>query len=53
MKPTKLGFLLGLSLLCSLSPPVLSGVERLANYLCKDYNGMRTVKTEGKFQGQS
>ncbi|XP_021012687.1 kunitz-type protease inhibitor 4 [Mus caroli] len=38
MKPTKLGFLLGFSLLCSLSPPVLSGVERLVNHLCKDYN---------------
>ncbi|XP_021050685.1 kunitz-type protease inhibitor 4 [Mus pahari] len=38
MKPAKLEFLLGFSLLCSLSPPVLSGVERVVNHLCKDYN---------------
>ncbi|XP_031229622.1 kunitz-type protease inhibitor 4 [Mastomys coucha] len=38
MKPAKLGFLLGFSLFCSLSPPVLSGVERVARHLCKDFN---------------
>ncbi|XP_034350610.1 kunitz-type protease inhibitor 4 [Arvicanthis niloticus] len=37
MKPAKMGFLLGFSLFCLLSPPVLSGVEKLSRSLCKEY----------------
>ncbi|EDL96502.1 rCG32173 [Rattus norvegicus] len=38
MKSAKLGFLLGFSLFCLLSPPVLSFVEKVAARLCKEFN---------------
>ncbi|XP_028625342.1 kunitz-type protease inhibitor 4-like [Grammomys surdaster] len=46
MKPAKLGSLLGFSLFCLLSPPVLSGVERLAEHLCKEYNDPCVLKVD-------
>ncbi|XP_008561623.1 PREDICTED: kunitz-type protease inhibitor 4 [Galeopterus variegatus] len=36
MKPTKLGFLLGLFIFCSLTTPLLGGVTRLLEKICGD-----------------